>query len=196
MVIKFIGKSIMQRAQVFLKGESRFVEVRDKAVPISLDNVRKGVVLSMIGDRGPFWSLQIHDVAVAQTSHGSGDLQKAAATPDVIVDDSLAANATKVAATGATVSQPPAKGWGMFRRMKTVRKSNVVEVLRSVSIPQGWSIVQNSLLCRQFGCEAWPEAGKVAAFDFDDTLATMRGKYVVPLSGSCPPLHLWGHSFC
>ncbi len=57
-------------------------------------------------------------------------------------------------------------------------QSRRCKLLRNVVLPVGWTVTRRSMLVRQFGSAEWPADGRVAAFDFDNTLVVSRHRWV------------------
>jgi septal ring factor EnvC (AmiA/AmiB activator) len=86
------------------------------------------------------------------------------------------ARATAQAATAQAATAQAATAQAATTQAATT--TEVVKLSRDnlacVDLPAGWSIARKSILVRQFGSAAWPADGRVAAFDFDDTLVVNK----------------------
>ena len=195
MKVVFTGKSILQRAWLYFQGEPGTPQrILDQGLSVSLQEIKAGVVLSMCEQAGPFWSIEIQDIdnapnvpdaavssVFSSANAVSGIPGPMTSSPNISTPISETDNAEKTKKGSSALSTASSStsagaggassGWGFLRRGHKSSDS-LARVLRNVVLPSNWTVTQGSILMRQFGSSEWPAKshGKIAAFDFDDTL--------------------------
>ena len=185
----------MHRAQLFFCNGNKTVRIEDRPVNISLKDILAGVTVSMVEDHGPFWQLRVQEenfdappkaANVEDTSSATASSTSTSTTTDseTSLESEPVTTTTSTVVTESTtavaashhkpnVTSTPKKsetGWKFLTRRRPAAEPGYSNVLRDAVIPREWSIAQSSLVVRQFGDGKKWLTGKVAAFDFDDTL--------------------------